>query len=124
MAAPRAGFRSFIVLWCGQFVSMTGSALSGFALGVYAYQITGSVTTLGVVYSLVYLPLILLSPFTGSLVDRWGARRALVVSNIGNMAFVLALALLLLTGLFTTWHIYVMVACTSIIGSLQTPAFE
>ncbi|MFC0527572.1 MFS transporter [Phytohabitans kaempferiae] len=124
MAAPTAGLRTFVILWCGQFVSLTGSSVSGFALGVYAYQLTGSVTTLGIVYALAYLPVILASPFTGSLVDRWGVQRSLVVSNIGNLVVMLTLAGLLITDTFVTWHIYVLVAVISVIGALQTPAFE
>src|SRR6186713_1338116 len=113
MAGPTAGLRTFVILWSGQFVSLTGSALSAFALGVYAYHLTGSVTVLGLVYAMAYLPLILVSPFTGSLVDRWGARRSMVVSNIGATTVMLTLAVLLVTHTIVTWHIFVAVACLS-----------
>src|SRR5262245_60268673 len=106
MAAPTASLRTFAILWCGQFVSITGSALSGFGLGVYAYQLTGSVTALGMIYALTSLPQILASPFGGSLVDRWGAHRSLVLGNVGNMAIALALAGLLVTHTFSVWHLY------------------
>lgn len=124
MTPPATGLRTFVTLWCGQFVSLTGSSVSGFALGVYAYLLTGSVTTLGLVYALAYLPQILTSPFTGSLVDRWGPRRALVVSNVAAAAVMLTLAALLVTGRFAVWHIYPIVACLSVIGALQAPSFE
>src|SRR5262245_1147251 len=124
MAAPPAGLRTFVVLWSGQFVSLTGSALSAFALGVYSYHRTGSVTVLGLVYALAYLPMILVSPFTGSLVDRWGVRRSMVVSNIGATAVMLTLGVLLVTDTIATWHIFVVVACLSVIRALQSPAFE
>src|SRR5262245_11131886 len=124
MASPAAGFRMFVLLWCGQFVSLTGSSLSGFALGVYAYQRTGSVTTLGLVYALTYLPLILVSPFTGSLVDRWGPRRAMLVSNVGATLIMLSLAGLFATGTIATWHLFLVVCCVSVVNALQTPALE
>ena len=38
------GFRSFAWLWAGQTVSIFGSGLTAFALGVWVYQTTGSVT--------------------------------------------------------------------------------
>jgi MFS family permease len=122
--APVSGFRSFVILWCGQFVSLTGSSLSGFALGVYAYRSTGSVTTLGFIYALAYLPLILVSPFTGSLVDRWGPRRAMVVSNVAATLVMLTLAALLATDRFQIWQIYPIVASLSVIGALHMPSFE
>ncbi|SBT65709.1 Major Facilitator Superfamily protein [Micromonospora sediminicola] len=124
MTAATSGFRAFAILWCGQFVSLTGSALAGFGLGVYVYRITGSVTTLGFVYALAYLPLILASPVAGSLVDRWGPWRALLVSNVGSMLAVLTLAGLLATETFDVWHLYVFVAVNSTLRALQMPAFE
>lgn len=124
MTTPPSGFRAFVILWCGQFFSLAGSGLSSFALGVYAYLHTGSVTTLGLVYALAYLPFILASPFTGSLVDRWGPRRALVVSNVGAGIVMLALAASLAAGHFAVWHFYLVVSCISALGALETPAFE
>lgn len=124
MAATASGFRAFLVLWSGQFVSLIGSALSGFAMGVRVYQLTGSVTELGLVYMLVFVPQILCSPVAGSLVDRWGRKRALLVSNGGSMAVALALAALLATHSFNVWNVYVATAAYSALSALQLPAFE
>jgi MFS family permease len=124
MTAPSTGLRRFAILWCGQIVSMTGSGLSGFALGVYAYLLTGSVTTLGLVYALAFLPQILAAPFAGSLVDRWGSRRALVASNVAALLVMLTLATLLATDRFLIWHIYPITICLSVIGALHMPAFD
>jgi MFS family permease len=123
-ASPPSGFRAFVILWSGQFVSLAGSGLSSFALGVYAYLHTGSVTTLGLVYALAYLPFVLASPFTGPLVDRWGPRRALVVSNVGAGVVMLALAASLAAGSFAVWHLYLAVSGISALGALEMPAFE
>jgi MFS transporter, DHA3 family, macrolide efflux protein len=124
MTTSPSGFRAFAILWSGQFVSLAGSGLSSFALGVYAYLHTGSVMTLGLVYALAYLPFVLASPFTGPLVDRWGPRRALVVSNVGAGIVMLALAASLAFGSFAVWHLYLAVSCISATGALETPAFE
>jgi MFS family permease len=123
MTQPASGFRTWVTLWCGQFASLVGSSVSGFALGVYVYQLTGSATTLGLVLALGLLPLILASPVAGSLVDRWGSRRALIVSNVGAMVVTLALAVLLLTGTFAVWHVYVVVSAMSALAALTIPAF-
>jgi MFS transporter, DHA3 family, macrolide efflux protein len=124
MVTSPSGFRAFVILWSGQFVSLAGSGLSSFALGVYAYLHTGSVTTLGLVYALAYLPFVLAAPFTGPLVDRWGPRRALVVSNVGAGIVMLVLAASLAFGSFAVWHLYLAVACISATGALEMPAFE
>jgi MFS transporter, DHA3 family, macrolide efflux protein len=125
MAAPASGyrFRTFTIVWAGQFASMVGSNLTGFALGVYVYRLTGSAVTLGLVFTIALLPAILASPLTGPLVDRWGSRRSLLVSNTGAMAVTLALALLLWTGAFALWQVYVIVSALSVLGALEQPAF-
>jgi hypothetical protein len=38
------GFPRFVVIWSGQVVSLFGSGLTAFALGVWVFQQTGSVT--------------------------------------------------------------------------------
>jgi MFS transporter, DHA3 family, macrolide efflux protein len=122
MEVHASGFRTFLILWSGQFVSLLGSGLSGFALGVRVYQLTGSVTKLGLVYMLVFVPQIVFSPLAGSLVDRWGRKRALLVSSSGSMAVALALAALLATHSFTVWNVYVATAAYSVLSGLQLPA--
>jgi hypothetical protein len=37
-------FHKFLIIWAGQFLSMVGSGLTGFALGVYAFERTGKAT--------------------------------------------------------------------------------
>jgi MFS family permease len=124
MTAPESGFRTFVILWGGQFVSSIGTFLADFALGIYVYRLTDSATTLGLVYALPILPLILVSPIAGSLVDRWGNRIALLVGDVGAMIIALVLAALLITHTFQVWHVYVIVATSSVLLALQLPAFE
>jgi DHA3 family macrolide efflux protein-like MFS transporter len=123
MSAPASGFRAFLILWCGQLVSLIGSFLASFALGVQIYQLTGSATRLGIVYACALAPSILVSPIAGSLVDRWGRRRSLMVSNTGAMLVSLALALLLVTHSFAVWNIYLVTIVGSVLRALQVPAF-
>ncbi len=115
--------RTFLVLWTGQFVSVIGSALTSFALGVWVYQRTGSVTQLGVVYLLVFLPGILVAPFTGALVDRWDRKRPLLLGTGGGIVCTLSLAALYWSGLLQPWQIYITTAVTSVLTALQLPAF-
>jgi MFS family permease len=123
MTALTSGFRAWVVLWAGQFVSLVGSQLTGFALAVYVYQLTGSATRLGLVFALYLLPMIVASPVAGSLVDRWGSRRALLVSNTGKMTVIVILAVLLATDAFAVWHVYLVVGTTSVLTALEIPAF-
>ena len=38
--------RSFLIVWAGQLVSLTGTALTGFGLQIFVYLESGSVTRL------------------------------------------------------------------------------
>jgi hypothetical protein len=70
-----------IVVWSGQLVSVVGSGLTSFGLGVWIYQRTGSATRFALVGLFAVLPKIALSPLAGALADRWNRRRAMVLGD-------------------------------------------
>lgn len=123
MTASGSGFRTYVIVWAGQFLSLIGSGLTGFALGVYVYQLTGSTTTLGIIFALSVLPAIVAAPFAGSLVDRLGTKRSLLASNSAHMLITLVLAGLLITNAFAVWQVYLIVAAGSVVAALEIPAF-
>jgi DHA3 family macrolide efflux protein-like MFS transporter len=120
--APSGGFRGWTIVWTGQFASMLGSSFTSFSLAVFVYSSTGSATTLGLILALGLLPGTAAAPFAGSLVDRWGSKRALLVSNLGAMAVMAIMAPLLTSGQFQVWQVYAVVIALSGLGSLQGPA--
>jgi MFS family permease len=116
--------RTFLVIWFGQVVSRLGSGLTGFALAVWVYQRTGSVTQLALISFSMTLPAVLMSPFAGTLVDRWDRRWAMIVSDSGAGLCTLAIALLVWSGRTEIWLIYLALAAGSVFQSLQWPAFS
>ena len=68
------GFGTFEVVWFGQLISYIGSGLTNFALGVWVYQRTASVTQFALIAFFAGLPGLLAAPFAGALVDRWDRR--------------------------------------------------
>jgi MFS transporter, DHA3 family, macrolide efflux protein len=120
----RRGFRTFLVIWSGQVVSLAGSGLTGFALGVWVYQRTGSVTQFALISLFTALPGILFSPIAGVLVDRWDRRWAMLLADIGAGLCTLSLALLFIAGRLHVWHIYVAMAISSTFGAFQWPAYS
>jgi MFS family permease len=115
--------RAYVIVWAGQFVSLVGSNMTAFGMEVWVFQKTGSVALLGLILALGVLPFALVSPFTGALVDRWGAKRALVVSNVGYMFLTLLMAVLLLTDSFQVWHVFVVGVALTLVSALAIPAF-
>lgn len=64
------GMKKFLILWLGELISGIGSGMTAFALSIYVYQTTGSVSLVSVISLAAFLPTILLSPFGGVLADR------------------------------------------------------
>ena len=116
--------RAFLVIWGGQVISSLGSYLTGFALGVWVYQQTGSATLFALIALVTTVPGLLLSPFAGALVDRWDRRWALILASGGAGAATLALALLIWAGHLELWHIYLLMSVISSFGALSWPAFS
>jgi predicted MFS family arabinose efflux permease len=113
----------FLTVWFGQLVSLIGSGLTGFALGVWVYQRTGSVTLFALIALCTTLPGIVLSSLAGALVDRWDRRRVMIFSDSVAGLNTLVIALLLLFGRLELGHIYLATAINSICSTLQWPAY-
>ena len=114
--------RAFRLLWLGQLVSLLGSGLTGFALGVWVYRETGSVTRFALIYLVTTLPGIVVSPLAGALVDRFDRRRTLILGDAGAAAVTLVLALLLAAGRLEIWQIVLLLGLASCFSALQVPA--
>jgi len=117
------GMRHFLLIWFGQQISLIGSGLTGFAMGVWVYQRTGSVTQFSLISISNMLPYILLSPLAGVLADRWNRRWGMILSDTGAGLCTLAMVLLLFWGSLEIWHICIFNAVSSSFTAFQRPAF-
>lgn len=123
MRAPQPSSLAIaLLLWSGQTVSLIGSGLTVFALSLWVYQGTGSVTQLALV-SLFTLPGILFGPVAGTLVDRFERRTVLIASDLLAGLSTLFVALLLFSDQLAIWHIYIAVACRSLCDAFRWPSF-
>lgn len=116
--------RIFILIWLGQLVSLLGSQLTTFALDVWVYQSTKSVTLFAIIALCSQLPSILISPLVGVLVDRWNRRWVMILSDTGSAISTGVVALLLATGHLNIWSICLSVILNSIFGAFQWPAYS
>ncbi|HEX2906207.1 MAG TPA: MFS transporter [Phototrophicaceae bacterium] len=122
LVSPR--MRVFVLVWLGQLVSLVGSALTSFALGLWVYEQTHSVTHFALTLFFRTLPVILLSPIAGALVDRWDKRRVMIFSDLGAAVASVVVAALLFTGRLEVWHIYAAAALSAACGAFQVPAYQ
>jgi MFS family permease len=123
-STPPQSLRVFLIVWFGQLVSLVGSGLTSFALGVWTYQRTQSVTQFALITFFAALPGIVLSPLAGALVDRWDRRKTMMASDTCSALGTLAIALLLMSGSLESWHIYLVVAVNSACSAFQIPAYS
>lgn len=72
--------RNFTLIISSQCVALLGNALYSVVLVLYLKQMTGSATVLGVMELLAFLPMVLLGPFAGALVDRSDRKRVIAWS--------------------------------------------
>lgn len=89
--------RNFRLYFGGQSVSFIGTWIQQVALSWTIYQLTRSSFLLGLVSFAGQLPLFLVTPFAGVLVDRWNRHRTLVVTQALAAIQALILALVVYT---------------------------
>ena len=78
------GMRTFLIIWTGQLISIIGSGLTSFALGVWIFEQTDQATPFALVVLCGALPRILLAPIAGSLADRWNRRWLMILADVGS----------------------------------------
>ncbi len=121
--APR-GMQTFLLIWLGQLISILGTGLGGFGLSVWLYEHTGSATHLTLMAFFSMLPMIMISPIAGVLVDRWSRKWTLMLSDLGSAFCTLVLVLLLWTGNMYMWALYPLMIISSIFHAFQFPALN
>ncbi|GHJ42782.1 hypothetical protein Cs7R123_01240 [Catellatospora sp. TT07R-123] len=94
-ARLRHDLRAFYIVAFGQTVSLVGSAIGSFALGVWAYQRSGRTFDYALVTMLALLPTIALLPVGGALADRLDRRRIMLACDGLSACVMLLLAVLL-----------------------------
>jgi len=98
--------KTFIIIWSGQFISRIGTAMTRFALLIWAYKQTGSATSVALLGFAAFLPMILISPFAGVWIDRFDRRKILILSDLGAGLMTVAMLALVATGQLQLWHLY------------------
>ncbi|WP_068923378.1 non-ribosomal peptide synthetase [Planobispora rosea] len=121
--APDPSMRRFMVVALAQLVSMTGTAVTDFAIPVWIYLTTGSLVDFALFTALSIMPGVVAAPLIGALVDRAGKRRMMVTGACLAGGVQLVLGALLWSGSLQIWHFYPLTACLSIALIFQRLAF-
>ena len=114
--------RNYRLFFAGQTVSLIGTWITRVATSWLVYRLTGSVLLLGVVGFASQIPTLLLTPFSGVLVDRWNRHRIMVVTQVLSMLQSFALAGLAFAGIITVRDVILLQLLQGIINAFDTPA--
>src|SRR5687767_12938618 len=125
MDRPRfTGMPAFTIIWLGQIISLIGTALFSFAIGIWLYQQTGLATTITTMIFFSNIPRIVLSPFAGALVDRWNRKLTMLLSDLASGITTIMVLVLMWSGSLQIWELYLLMAVSSAFESFQFPAFS
>lgn len=114
--------RNYRLFVSGQSISLIGTWITRIATSWLVYRLTGSELLLGVVAFCSQIPLLILAPFAGVLVDRWDRHRILVITQILSALQSAALAVLALMNVITVTEVIVLQLVQGVINSFDTPA--
>lgn len=114
--------RNYRLFWIGQLISLTGSWMQTTAQSWLVLQLTGSALALGLVTTLQFLPIMLLSLFGGVITDRFAKQRVILVTQIAALAQAAIFGTLVATGAIQLWHVYVLAAIQGTVNAIDNPA--
>jgi MFS family permease len=113
---------SFLKLWAGHGISTFGDMITFLAIPMIVYGITGSKSALSLSVLVRVIPVILIGPFAGALVDRLNRKSIMIWSDI--LRAMLTIVLMLSPDQYLLTMIYIVVFLKSLIGIFFNPAFN
>jgi MFS family permease len=124
--APRtfAAFahRNYQLWFFGQLVSLAGTWMQSIAQGWLVYQISHSDFALGLVGFAGAIPILIITPFGGVVVDRVPKRTLLVITQTVMMLLAFVMAVLVFTNVVQVWHVVLMAVLLGIANAFDAPA--
>jgi MFS family permease len=102
--------REFGKLWLARVVSTAGSAVSGVALPVLMYSLTGSALHTGALVALTAAPYLVFGLLAGALVDRMHRRTVMVVTDLVSAALLASVPVAAAAAALTPSHLLLVAA--------------
>jgi len=114
-------YRNYRLFYFGNGVSLIGTWMQAVAVSWLVYRLTGSPLLLGLTGFCSQIPVLILTPFSGVLADRFNKYRLLIMTQTLAMVQAAMLAVLVFAGRPQIWQILVLSSCLGIINSLDNP---
>src|SRR5947209_3934154 len=103
-------------------VSLTGTWIQSVAQQWLVLELTGSAFKLGLVTTIQFTPLLILSLVGGAVADRFSKRNLLLVTQAISALLALLLGILVKTGIVQYWQVLVIAGMLGTVNAFYTPA--
>jgi MFS family permease len=114
--------RNFQLFFSGQLISLIGTWMQTVAQSWLVYRLTGSSLLLGTVGFASQIPIFLLAPVGGTIVDRHNRHRIVIATQTSAMILASILATLTLLKVVTVWEIVVLASLLGVVNAFDIPA--
>ena len=115
-------YRNFKLLWSGLIVSNMGTWMQNVANGWLILELTNSPLWLGLLGLSFAVPMIVIPPFAGAVVDRVHRIRLLYATQSTQLVTAMVLAILTWTQLIQAWHILLASFVGAVVLAFDNPA--
>ena len=130
--APANGWRTFLIVWVTQSISVFGSALTFFALMIWLtqvlYPLPDQKAQLAAAISLITLawgiPSIFGAPIAGAWADRHDRKRTMMAMDVLNGVLSLIMVMLMAAGMMQLPLLVVLAASSAMAGAFHNAAFD
>jgi MFS family permease len=116
--------RKFVIVWLGQLLSLTGSAMTRFVLAIWLWQQSGKATALVLVGVFTGVSALLTNAVAGPVIDRLSRKLVIILADLMLALTTLTLLLLAWTNQLAAWHIYLASAFSGVFGTFHLLAFS
>ncbi|MFJ5666796.1 MFS transporter [Micromonospora chalcea] len=115
--------RTFLLVAFGQLISLVGTGLTNFAVSLWVYQRTGSISWFALAAMLALLPAAVLAPVAGAVADRFDRRLVMIGADCLAATGTVTLAGLLWLDRLQIWHVFAAVTVSAVANAFQQPAY-
>ncbi len=129
---PLHGFRTFVIVWAAQSLSVIGSGMTGFALNVYLAQVLYPAPEQKAELALAFtalnlgftIPFVFGGPLAGAWADRHDRKQIMIVTNLVNGLVTLVTLTLMLAGNLEVWMLVSIGILAAAAAAFNYAAFD
>lgn len=129
---PPHGFRTFVIVWLTQSLSVVGSAMTGFVINIYLAQVLyptpDQKPELAIAITFFNLgcalPVIFGAPLAGAWADRHDRKRTMIAADVANAVVCMLLIVLILENALQLWSLICIGIVGAVSGAFHFAAFD